>query len=333
MSSVLAQAAVNGAEKTYLVGDVGGTNCRLALASRIDGRFTLEAPQTFKCADFPNAQDAIDEYLGELGQTGPLAALVMAVAGPVQNGAVKSTNMHWALSERSLSERHVPHARLINDYTGLAFSVGHLGPHDLHTLGPDLEGEPDAAVAIVGAGTGFGASALTAHRGADLAGEGGHASFAPADDVEIEILRALHHRFGRVSIERLLSGPGLVNLYGALGEIAGSRVEDYGSEEIVHGAAAGDALCRQTLERFCAIYGSVAGDFALTYGARGGVYLAGGIAPAIADTLSRSVFRERFEAKGRFAGYMGSIPTRIIVHPYAALIGAAAVAAGLGASR
>ncbi|MFI4973041.1 MAG: glucokinase, partial [Caulobacterales bacterium] len=168
---------------------------------------------------------------------------------------------------------------------------------------------------------------------AAIATEGGHAAFAPGDAVEIEVLRLLGRRFGRVSIERILAGSGMANLRWALGRAAGGEPPELAPEEIVRRAqAGGDALCSETLARFCGIYGSVAGDFALTYGARGGVFLGGGIAPGILEPLRASEFRKRFEAKGRFTGYMAAIPTRVITHPYATLLGAA-MAAPIAAMR
>lgn len=316
-------------DDVFLVGDVGGTNCRLALARCVDGRVVLDDPQTYQCRDFPRAEDAIERYRAARACDGRLAAIVIAVAGPVRDGAVQATNMHWALTENSLEAHYARQARLINDYTALALSVAHLGPGDLRLIGPDPAAEPGGTIAVVGAGTGFGASALrgqTGDRGA-LSGEGGHIAFAPTSDIEVEILRVLLRRFGRVSIERLLSGPGIINLYDALVEIEGAQRTPRRAEDIVGAAATGDLLCSRVLDRFCSIYGAVAGDFALIYGARGGVYLGGGIAPAIAERLAMSRFRVAFESKGRLAGYAAAIPTRIIMHPFPALVGAAALAA------
>lgn len=319
------------AADTFLVGDVGGTNCRLALARRSGDQILLAHLETLKCADFPTAESAIDSYLRSIGWNAELGAAVIAIAGPISGGVVKSTNMHWRMSEAALKGHGAQRVRLINDYTALALSVEHLGQEDVRAIGPDVRGEAGETIAVVGAGTGFGAGALAKGVGgaAAIATEGGHISFAPIDDLEVEILRTLARRFGRVSIERLLSGPGLVNLRQALAEIEGRPQEDIGSEGIVSAAEAGDALSVQALERFCAIYGSVAGDFALMYGARSGVYLGGGIAPAIAHHLERSGFRQRFEQKGRFTSYMAAIPTRIIMNTYAALVGAALLASSI----
>jgi len=321
------------ASTTFLVGDVGGTNCRLALARREGGRPVLAGLQTCKCADFPTAEDAIEHYLKRLDWDAPLRAAVIAVAGPVSGGVVQPTNMPWRMSETALRGHGADQVRLVNDYTALALSVEHLGPEDCLAIGPDRPGEPAETIAVVGAGTGFGAGALARGVGgsAAVATEGGHISFAPVDEVEIELLRVLTRRFARVSIERLLSGPGLVNLRSAFAEIEGHRPVDIGSEDLVRAAEAGDPLSAKALDQFCKIYGSVAGDFALMYGARGGVYLGGGIAPAIAPWLQRAGFRERFERKGRFSGYLAAIPTRILMNTYAGLVGAAHLAQAIAA--
>lgn len=319
------------AADTFLVGDVGGTNCRLALARRSGEQVVLAHLETHKCADFPTAESAIDSYLRSLGWNADLGAAVIAIAGPISGGVVKSTNMHWRMSEAALKGHGAQQVRLINDYTALALSVEHLGHEDVRVIGPNVQGEAGQTIAVVGAGTGFGAGALAKGVGgrAAIATEGGHISFAPVDELETEILRALTRRFGRVSIERLLSGPGLINLRQALAEIDGRPPEEIGSEGIVSAAEAGDPLSIRALDCFCSIYGSVAGDFALMYGARGGVYLGGGIAPAIAHHLERSSFRQRFEQKGRFSGYMAGVPTRIIMNTYAALLGAAFLASAI----
>lgn len=313
---------------TFLVGDVGGTNCRLALAQPAAGRLCLFHARGYKCAEVGDAEEAIAAYLQAVTWDAPIHVVVLAIAGPIERGAVRSTNMHWRLSEAALVRATSARARLINDYSGLALSVAALRSADLWAIGPDLPGDAVAPLAVLGAGTGFGA-ALLAHGaggGTPIATEGGHAAFAPGDEIELEILRLLMRRFGQVSIERLLSGPGLVNLRRALAELAGIAAEDISPEEIVRQADAGDFLCQQTLDRFCAIYGAAAGDFALAYGARGGVFLGGGIAPAILGRLSDSAFRARFEQKGRFSEYMAAIPTRVIVNTQAALLGAALLA-------
>jgi glucokinase len=315
----------------YLAGDIGGTNCRLALAQVANGQVVLRNHADYKCADFAEASDAIEAYLKDAHQTAPLGGGVLAVAGPVRDGVVQATNMRWKLAEANLRAHGVTGARLINDYTALALAVNRFGADDLITIGPKTPGDANDTVAVMGAGTGFGSGALARGVGGPsaIATEGGHISFAPVDDVEIEMLKILRRMFGRVSIERLLSGSGLVNIHAVLSEIEGVSPSDIKSEAIAAEAKAQDGISRRALMRFCAIYGSVAGDLALAYGARGGVYIGGGIAPAIADQLTASEFRARFEDKGRFRDYLAAVPTWIVTNTHAALLGSASLAAGL----
>ena len=201
---------------------------------------------------------------------------------------------------------------------------------ELASLGGPAQGDPHAAIALVGPGTGFGVSALArdAHgREMALPSEGGHACFAPGDEIEDEILRILRRRYDRVSIERLICGPGLLNLHRALAEIDGRETHIDDPAQITAQALNDpNSPCGATLARFCAMLGAVAGDIALTTGARGGVYIAGGIAPRILPFIQASPFRRRFERKGRFQDYMAAIPTKVILHRHAALLGAARVA-------
>jgi len=310
-----------------LVGDIGGTNARFALAAEADGRVELIDPQTYRCEDFASADEAAAVYLARHGDPGRPAAAVIAVAGPISDGAASFTNMSWRISETGFAERvKLKRATLINDYAALALSAAVLTPADYHHLGPELPTPPEQTMAIMGAGTGFGASALVAYEGhrAVMTTEGGHIGFAPADELEVEVLRVLSRRFGRVSIERILSGPGLVNLHQALGEIEGREAACESPDEVTALADAGDAGAKLTVERFCAILGSAAGDLALAYGARGSVFLAGGVAARLEAVLQNGGFRRRFEAKGRFQGYMAAIPTKLILRSSgAALLGAA----------
>ena len=310
-----------------LVGDVGGTNARFALADITGASPRLIACESVLCADYAGVEEAIEHYLrGAPTQGARPCAAAIAVAGPVTRGAAELTNGPWRISEAALIEGGFPSARVINDYCALALAVRHLQPQDLGSIGDGAAAAADQTVAVLGAGTGLGVSAAVRNGPLEAIAttEGGHIAFAPGDEVEIEILRQLTTQFARVSLERLLSGPGLVSLRWALGRIAGRDVEPLTPEQIVIRATAGtDGLCVESLNRFCAIYGAAAGDIALVYGARGGVYLGSGIAPSIVGWLRQSAFRSRFEAKGRFAEYLKAIPTQVILHPYAALLGAA----------
>lgn len=312
----------------FLVGDVGGTNARFALAHNVDGRPVLEHVESFPAEIHPTFLDGVKAYLDgcPLKPTGG----VIAVAGPVTDGAIDLTNSPWRVSEDELQTLGLKPIRLINDFEALAWGAPVVPEDELASLGGPAQGDPHAAIALVGPGTGFGVSALArdAH-GHEMAlpSEGGHACFAPGDEIEDEVLRILRRRYDRVSIERLICGPGLLNLHRALAEIDGRETHIDDPAQITAQALEDPTSpCGATLARFCAMLGAVAGDIALTTGARGGVYIAGGIAPRILPFIQASPFRRRFERKGRFQDYMAAIPTKVILHRHAALLGAARVA-------
>ncbi|ASD26519.1 glucokinase [Brevundimonas diminuta] len=311
-----------------LVGDVGGTNARFALARMVDGRPRLEHFESFPAETHPTFLDGVKAYLDgcPVKPTGG----VIAVAGPVTDGAIDLTNSPWRVSEGELQTLGLNPIRLINDFEALAWGAPVVPEDELASLGGPAQGDPHAAIALVGPGTGFGVSALArdAHgREMALPSEGGHACFAPGDEIEDEILRILRRRYDRVSIERLICGPGLLNLHRALAEIDGRETHIDDPAQITAQALDDPSSpCGATLARFCAMLGAAAGDIALTTGARGGVYIAGGIAPRILPFIQASPFRRRFERKGRFQDYMAAIPTKVILHKHAALLGAARVA-------
>jgi len=312
---------------TALVGDIGGTNARFAIVELADVGARPQAPRTYNCCDHPSLQAAISAYLDDMGSSKRPDAVCVAVAGPVTDGVAAFTNLPWRVSEEALRETGFERARVINDYEALAFGIPDLTASDLRPIGATPAPPPGHTLAVMGAGTGFGVSALTRRKSEELvtAGEGGHASFAPVDELEVEILRRLAVQFDRVSIERLLSGPGLLNIYRAMADIVGADAPHATPAQITAQALAGEDLPRHAVERFCSIFGSVAGDFALSYGAQGGVYLAGGIAPQLIAVLNRGGFRRAFEAKGRLSPYLTAIPTYVVTHPHRALIGAARV--------
>ena len=315
-------------DPTLLVGDVGGTNARFAIARMVDGVLTLDHHESFPAERYPTFLKGVAAFIDgcEVKPSGG----VIAVAGPVTDGAIDLTNSPWAVSETELQTLGLNPVRLINDFEALAWGAPVVPRPELASLGGPEEGEPHAAIAVLGPGTGFGVSALARDiHGHEIAmpSEGGHACFAPGDPIEDEILRILRRRYDRVSIERLICGPGLLNMHRALAEIDGRETHIDDPAQITTEALEDyNSACGATLARFCAILGAVAGDIALTTGARGGVYIAGGIAPRILPFLRASPFRERFERKGRFQDYMAAIPTHVILHKHAALLGAARVA-------
>jgi len=312
-----------------LVGDVGGTNARFALARSQDGQLVVDQPIAYRAADFPTGDAALAAYLGQLELAPPPAFAVVAAAGPVDDGQVVFTNnTAWRFSEAGLAQAGgFDRVRLINDFTAQTLAIDHLQDTDLRRIGPALDRPRLGTAAILGPGTGFGAGARVddGQARAILTAEGGHCGFSPGDATEIEIVRRLMDRFGRVSVERILSGPGLLNLYQILADMRGEAGAFTEPDQITQAALAGEPLCRLALERFCAILGSAAGDFALAYGAKAGVYISGGIAPAVIDVLAASDFRRRFEAKGRMSDYMKPIPTFVVMQPHTALIGAASL--------
>ncbi|WP_312144084.1 glucokinase [Brevundimonas sp.] len=311
-----------------LVGDVGGTNARFALARMVEGRPVVEHHESFPAETYPTFLEGVKAFLDGCGVK-PTGG-VIAVAGPVADGEIDLTNSPWRVSEGELQTLGLDPVRLINDFEALAWGAPVVPGAELASLGGPAEGDPHATLAVVGPGTGFGVSALVRDAyGREMAmpSEGGHACFPPGDAVEDEILRIMRRRYDRVSIERLICGPGLLNMHRALAEIDGRETHIDDPAEITEAALKDpDSPCGHTLARFCAILGAVAGDIALTTGARGGVYIAGGIAPRILPFLQASPFRQRFERKGRFHDYVAAIPTKVILHKQAALLGAARVA-------
>jgi glucokinase len=316
-------------ENCGLVADIGGTHCRFALAD-LDAR-AIREPRSFAVADYKGVVAAAKAFLKSEGVKKVPAALVFAVAGPVEDGRIHFTNSGWSFSESELRrELGVKRARLVNDFEAQARSVAVLKPAALVRIGgpKTFDAKADGTIALIGPGTGLGVGGLARQDGACIAlvCEGGHASFAPSDELEIGVLELLAKRFGHVSNERLLSGPGLANLFGAMAKIEGVKRKTPAPERITAAALAyPKSFEAHVFARFCAILGSVAGDVALTMGARAGVLIAGGILPNAVEVFRRSEFRARFEAKGRFADYLKAIPTRLIVEPQAGLIGAAAI--------
>ena len=327
-------AKPTGAGITGLVGDIGGTNARFALAHAGPDGIRVHSVKVLQAAEYPTAVGALKAYLCEIPAKDRPSLAVIAAAGPITRGAVEFTNnTKWRFSEAGLvKSTELKRVRLINDFTAQALALEHLKPKGLHLIGPKGGATPaDGAMVVMGPGTGFGAGALIVdgeHR-STITGEGGHTNFAPGDVVELEILRRLAQRFDPVSIEHVLSGPGLRNLYQTLGEIGGEPTPLTDPAEITKAALDGCPLSRLALERFCAILGSVAGDFALAFGAKKGVYISGGIAPAILKVLDTSDFRARFEHKDRMSDYLKPIPTRVVLEPHSALIGAASLLKGM----
>jgi glucokinase len=314
------------ADPLALIGDVGGTNCRLAVTPASPSSTPpISRVRTYPCADYATFEDAVATYLE--GEGVSVTRAVIAVAGPVADGEVTMTNHPWRISERGLAAKlgGAP-ARLINDFEALAHALPALTPADLTPLGAARAPAGRSNMAVMGAGTGFGTAALVRSGGgqAVLVGEGGHSAFAPSDALEAKIWECLAQRFsGYVQVEHLLSGPGLVNLHRALCEIEGKAPSFETPDAITDAADAGDARALAVTDRFVQVFGAVAGDLALIYGARSGVFIAGGVSQRILPGRNGPAFRARFEAKGEFSPYVVAIPTWLITHDQPGLLGAA----------
>ncbi|UGB37854.1 glucokinase [Frateuria soli] len=317
-----------------LLADLGGTNVRFALAD-IDAAQPLlaDSVRRYRVRDFATLADTIRRYFADTGLTAPRA--IIAAAGRIADGeTVKITNNPWAVAAHALqADLGMESVRLVNDFAAQSMAVPLLQPEHLKAVGdlplPRLDLCGHQTFVVMGPGTGLGVGGLLRRDGhcSVLESEGGHAGFAAHSPEDIEILHRLNQRFGRVSNERLICGNGLVNLYGALADIAGERAQDYTPEDITAHAGAGtDPLCVRTVETLAGIFGSVAGDLVLTLGGWDGVYLTGGLLPILLPWLQRGGFRQRFEAKGRFSDTMRQVPTIAVLHPEPGLLGAAALA-------
>jgi glucokinase len=314
-----------------MVADIGGTNARFALTKPNSAVLKLSRQRSLPCGEFASLQHAAEHYLDSVGEKPATAAI--AVASPVSGDAIRLTNRAWSFSRSELQKGlGLDALEVLNDFGAVAWAVPALGPADVETLhgvhGARLRGP----VSVLGPGTGFGVALLTGDAECGwrvIETEGGHVSFAPLGNEEKQIANWLDARFGRVSIERLLSGAGLSHIDAALaaGEDRSAAHDPRAilrdPAAIVDAALAGhDLIARRALARFCAVLGSVAGDAALIHGART-VMIAGGIVPRFIPFVQSSVFRERFLAKGRFAAHLESVAIRVITHAAPGLLGAA----------
>ena len=317
-----------------LLADIGGTNARFALAdTAAPTPLVAGSAREYVVADFASLPDAARAYLDATGAR--VHAMVAAVAGRVDGDEARITNFPWVISiRRSCEALGLQRMRLVNDFTAQSMAVLALQPDDVSALGPmqwiGKRGERGNArtFAIIGPGTGLGVGGLLIRDGRPypLATEGGHVDFAPGTPEEIAILQQLAQEYGRVSIERLVSGMGLVNLHRALSRIAGVDPGPMEPRDVTARAAQGDPLSMRAVDVFCAVFGAIAGDLVLTLGAWDGVFLSGGLVPKLLPTLQRSGFRQRFEHKGRFSPAMARVPTLAVAHPQPGLLGCAVIA-------
>jgi glucokinase len=318
-----------------LVADIGGTHARFALADpAAPTPLVRDSIRTYQVADFSGSAHAVRCYLEETGahpRTG-----VFSVAGPVDENRVRFTNSPWVIDGTvTAHETGLESLRLINDFVAMGRALPLLADADLRAIGAPQPGvigsQAQQTFAVLGAGTGLGVGALLVREGRFevLQTEGGHMGFAPRGREQVAVLEQLAAQFGHVSNERLLSGQGLVNLYAALARSRGLAPESLAPEEVTRRANSPDApdpLCVAALEMFAAVYGAVAGDLVLGFGAWDGAWLTGGLTPLLLPWLERGELRRSFEDKGRFAARLRAVPATAVLDTDAGLLGAAAVA-------
>ena len=302
-----------------LLADIGATNARFALLTNGE----IAQSQVFLVADYENFADAIAAYLGGFAQDERPTEAALAVAGPILGDRVSMMNSPWNFSIAALKQQFGwTRLAIMNDFAANALAIPVLGSGDLIQIG-DGAPAPDSPIVALGPGTGLGVGGLVpvGGRWVAVAGEGGNVTLAALDSREAAIIDILRRQYAHVSAEIVLSGPGLVNLYESLCELAGKPATPSTPEHITHLYPGCDPQCREAVTIFCAMLGTFAGDCALTFGALGGVYIMGGIVPRIVEIFRHSAFRERFEFKGRYRHYLSSVPTYVVMHPFPAFLG------------
>jgi glucokinase len=314
-----------------LVADVGGTHARFALADIDTGK--IHAYRKSKVVEFESLEAAATNYLASVGYRPTKACF--AVAGPVTDDVIRLTNANWSFTRDSIQRAAGLNSLVIaNDYEALAHSLPYLTAGDLLQIGGEKARERSTKV-VIGPGTGLGVAALawSEERWCPISGEGGHTSFAATTAEEFAITQYMRKDYDHISAEMLISGPGLSRVYGILREMQDGSRADISAAVIVERAGDGsDRIAQRVTELFAGWLGSFAGDAALMFGARGGVYVAGGIPPRILDILIAGHFRKRFEFKGRMADYVKNIPAFVILNDDAGLRGAAAILAAASKS-
>ena len=316
----------DGNSDSVVLADVGGTNVRFAVLK--DGK--LGTVEHMAVADYRQFSDALAAFMTRQTDLSLIRHALLGVAGVVEGERCALTNNPWVVAASELSRRFgFSDVHIVNDFEAVAWSLPRFSPDDLRMIG-GREPKANAPMVVLGPGTGFGVAAYIRGEQGDLVlrSEGGHTTLPSGSSREDAIIAKLRERFGHVSVERALSGVGLQNLYHAIASLEPQSVPDRTAAEIAQAAAAGRcAISQAALDTFCALLGAVAGNLALGFGAQGGVYVAGGIAPHLRDYLPRSQFRSRFEAKGRLTPYLEAIPVYLILHDDPAFVGLQALAA------
>lgn len=304
-----------------LIADIGATNARFALA---DDKGFYE-PKNLKCEDHPTIVDAIHAYLAQVGAKNPKMA-AFAMAGPVGNDMFEMTNNPWRFSvKETCATMGWDLFHLFNDFESVALGIPHLPQEGVEQIGGDQQPKQKGTIGIIGPGTGLGVASLfwdgTAYRA--NAGEGGHVTMAAKTQREFDLFRTLRYKYSHVSAERVCSGKGLVNIYTAIRILDGhEKMPDRTPEEIAEAAINKSCpICEESLDKMMGFLGTVAGDLALSLGAMGGIYVAGGIPAKLGDYFLNSRFRKEFEAKGRFGDYLKKVPTYLVKDPHIAFRG------------
>lgn len=315
-----------------LLADIGGASASFALETAPN---RIEAVWVAECADFPTLGAAIVKFLAQpatVAAGGYQARYAgIAIANPIDGDWVRMTNHHWSFSvEAVCSQFSLKALVVVNDFKALASALPHLGPRQLHQIGGG-SARAGAMIGLVGADAGLGVSGLVpaGERWIAIDSEGGHSTFAPMSEREIDILCYARRQFEHVSSERLVSDMGMALVYRALAERARLDVPELATAQIMQRGLDGQCpVCVETLETFCDMLGTIAGNVALTLGAKGGIYIGGRVVPRMSGFFERSGFRARFEQKGRFSDYLARIATLVITEPYPALIGMSAMLSG-----
>ena len=330
MSTGVKNNAVPGAgqhaDGPRLLADIGGTNARFALET---GPGEIGQVQVYPCANYPGVAEVIKKYLKDM-KIGRVNHAAIAIANPVDGDQVSMTNHDWTFSiEATRRALGFDTLLVVNDFTALAMALPGLTDSQRVQVGGGAR-RPNSVIGLLGPGTGLGVSGLIPadDRWIALGSEGGHATFAPADEREDLVLQYARKKWSHVSFERVSAGPGVEVIYRALAARDKKRVPtNFDTSEIVKRALEGEPLAAESVDVFCGILGTFAGNIAVTLGALGGIYIGGGVVPRLGDFFERSSFRKRFEAKGRFEGYLQNVPTYVITAEYPAFLGVSAILA------
>ena len=304
-----------------LLADIGGTNTRCTL---MDRKGDFDNTQVFKNREFEKMEDVLEAYLQNQAASLKLQGAALSIAAPIHSDNIRMTNLGWNMTRNSLQKvLKTKNLKLVNDFGAIALSLPELSQEQLYKCG-GIETKPNSTKAVLGPGTGLGVASIVyseAEGWMSNVGEGGHVTLAPTNDLEDQIITKLRKQYGHVSGERVICGVGLALLYETIMDLHFQEKVTVEPEAVQRLAQEGDRTAKQTIEVFFSFLGNVAGNLALTLGATGGVYIAGGISIALKQEFLNSSFRDQFESKGRFESYLKPIPTFLIEEPIPAFWG------------